>query len=108
MQQTRLNTLVNSSLLRLEYFFSNPWRRIALNLLAFLLGVFMALSISSTAGQAAKLDISVGILLVLFTEFVNRLAYNRKTKRLFWINLLNIVKIGLVYGLFLQALILGS
>lgn len=119
MQRTRLNTLVTLVGLRLQRLFNNPWRRISLILLGLLLGFFVGTAVSTTAGQAAIWDTTVAAFLILFVEIVSIIVYRRKPVMInnnqsdlrpksLYLDVLNSFKIGLIYGLFVEALKLGS
>jgi hypothetical protein len=116
MQRTRLNTLVDFTLLRFEQFFSNPWRRTSLILIGFLAGIFVAQAVSTTGGQAAEWDVIMAAFILLFTEIVSILAYRRSRRRTseenqersLLLNVLNVFKMGVTYSLFLEAFKLGS
>jgi hypothetical protein len=114
MQRTRLNSLVTVTGDRLELLFSNPWRRISLNLISILLGFFMGSAIVTTAGQNAVWDIVAAAFLFTFTELVSMVVYRRQEKttspvrRSLYLDALNLFKIGLIYNLFLEAFKLGS
>jgi hypothetical protein len=115
MQRTRLNSLVTVTSDRLELLFSNPWRRISLNLISILLGFFMGSAISTTAGQNAVWDITAAAILLVFTELVNIAVYLRRpekgakqVRRSLYVEMLNLFKVGLIYNLILEAFKLGS
>jgi Protein of unknown function (DUF565) len=109
MQNTRLNNLVGTITLRLGQWLSNPWRRVSVLLISFLLGFFLGTAVSTTAGQQADLDIYVAATVVLVVEVVNWLFYRRRGGAAsFWIEALNILKVGLTYSLFIEAFKLGS
>jgi hypothetical protein len=115
MQRTRLNSLVTVTGDRLELLFSNPWRRISLNLISILLGFFMGSAIITTAGQNAVWDIVAAAFLFTFTELVSMTVYRRPSdkgtqlmRRSLYLEMLNLFKIGLIYNLFLEAFKLGS
>ena len=146
MQRTRLNTLVNQTTLRFRQWVFNPWRRLAVVLISLLFGNFFATAIAATAGQAAKLDVTISAVLVLVVEFISWLYYRLSPRRLpggFFpggrsvspdgeINplgpgsqpidtdlgpvrsrstvaeALNAFKLGMIYGLFVEAFKLGS
>ncbi|AFY76415.1 MAG: DUF565 domain-containing protein [Hydrococcus sp. C42_A2020_068] len=107
MQRTRLNTLADVALTRIDRFFSNPWRRISLILIGVLFGFFAGSALSTTAGQAAEWDIIAAGFVLLFVEFVSRIFYRRERRSLF-LEVLNFFKIGMIYSLFLEAFKLGS
>ena len=117
MQRTRLNSLVDITVTRLDLLFSNPWRRIALSMIGILLGFFMGSAIVTTAGQDAVWDIPAAAVLLSFTELVSRFIYGRSNRqkkagtivrRSLYVDVFNLFKIGLTYSLFLEAFKLGS
>jgi ACR3 family arsenite efflux pump ArsB len=112
MQQTRLNTLLILLFEKLGEFFTNPWRRLSLIVISLLFGFFFASAISTILGQQARLDVTGAFLILVFCEVVSILVYgrapdNQKRRSLFW-SCLNYFKIGIIYGLFLEAFKLGS
>ena len=110
MQNTRLDRLFNVINERLTLWLRNPWRRISLLIISILFGNFLATVISTIAGQEGYLDVTYAIICLLITEFLSWLAY-RSYSRLspsFLRDCLNGFKIGLTYGLFLEAFKLGS
>lgn len=110
MQNTRLNNLFDAIARSLGQWFANPWRRLSLLIISFLFGFFLGSAISTSAGQRAELDIWAAALLVLFTEVTSRIFYNRRffARRSLLIESLNILKVGLIYSMFLEAFKLGS
>ncbi|MEM7773090.1 MAG: DUF565 domain-containing protein [Cyanobacteria bacterium P01_E01_bin.6] len=118
MQDTRLTTLINRLLAQLELWLENPWRRISLILIGLLFGFFLASVIATVAGQTADWDVFAALAILGFTELISWLVYS--TRRLsieqqqkprprpLGIELLNAVKLGVMYGLFLEAFKLGS
>jgi hypothetical protein len=117
MQETRLNILLNLILNNIRRFFANPWRKLSLIFVFLLFGFFMASAIASTTGQAARWDITVAAILLIFTEISSIIAYRRSankqrspnsTTQSLFIDLLNYFKMGIIYGLFLEAFKLNS
>ena len=110
MQNTRLNRLVDVLSTQLWGWLRNPWRRISLLIISLLFGIFLGSSIPAIAGQAAEWDIVVAGLLAALTEFVNWIVYqvSRRVERSLWVDILNYLKIGLIYSLFVEAFKLGS
>lgn len=110
MQDTRLTRLVNGSIDSLGRWLQNPWRRTSLLLLSVLFGNFLATAISTTTGQQADLDILIAAVLAGFTELSSWLVYRvqRSPNRPLPLSLLNALKIGLIYGLFVESFKLGS
>ena len=154
MQRTRLNTLFDQVSLRFRQWVFNPWRRLAVITISLLFGNFFATAISATAGQAAKLDVTIAAILVLVVEAISwtyyrfrprprelRMAQNDRVQnigtpddgvtvlpslnspdtivpsvtdagpvrsRSTIMESLNAFKLGLIYGLFVEAFKLGS
>ncbi|MEL6940253.1 MAG: DUF565 domain-containing protein [Cyanobacteria bacterium J06598_1] len=150
MQRTRLNTLVTQATLQFRQWVFNPWRRLSVLVISVLFGNFFATAISATAGQAAKLDVTISAILVIFVEIISWLYYRFAPRRdrssqqlsdgergalsldaqpsgsgfgssdLGQIDLgpvrsrstlaeaLNAFKLGMIYGLFVEAFKLGS
>lgn len=110
MQNTRLSTIVNTTAAQLNQTFRNPWRRISLILISWLLGFFLGSAISTSAGQRAALDVVAAFFLVVVTEAISRFSYGsgEQFRRSLISDVLNSLKIGLIYSLFLEAFKLGS
>ncbi len=121
MQNTRLNTLLDRVFQQFTRWAQNPWRRISVIIISLLLGNFLASAISTSTGQKAELDISISLMLLLITESISWLTYGSDlgrrrsgeiqsiaNQRPIWIGIINSLKLGLVYGLFMEALKLGS
>ncbi|EGK88913.1 DUF565 domain-containing protein [Microcoleus vaginatus PCC 9802] len=110
MQNTRINRLIDVLGDRFRGWLSNPWRRISLLIISLLFGTFLGTAISTIAGQSADWDIIAAGLLVLLTELVNWLVYGgpRPATGSLWVEMLNALKIGLTYNLFVEAFKLGS
>ena len=110
MQNTRISTLVDNIVGGLGSFFLNPWRRFSLLLISLLLGNFLGIAISSISGQKADLDIVASAILVAITEAISRLAYSipSATARSLPVQVLNALKLGLIYSLFVEAFKLAS
>jgi Protein of unknown function (DUF565) len=128
MQDTRLSRILNGSIGQLGGWLQNPWRRISLVGLGLLFGNFLATAISTVSGQRAESDVIASIVVVGLTEAVSWYVYRRSQRTNFQRTnltssdrgrppfvpepfvpeLLNALKIGLTYGLFMEAFKLGS
>lgn len=117
MQNTRLNRLVDGLLDESGRWIQNPWRRTSLLIISLLFGNFLATALSTVSGQRAEWDVAIAAILTALTELSNWFVYGinrpvqvdaagRRTR--FSTEFLNALKIGLVYGLFLEAFKLGS
>jgi Protein of unknown function (DUF565) len=117
MQNTRLSTIVSVGVTRISQWSRNPWRRSSFILISLLLGFFLASVISTVSGAKSEQDIVTAGVVVLIVELTNRYVYSRNrvtsvdaslAPRLLTTEILNSIKLGLVYGLFLEAFKLGS
>lgn len=109
MQNTRLNRLTDTVSNRISQWLSNPWRRLSLIIIGLLFGFYLATAIATITGQTARLDVVGAGLVVAATEIVNRLVYGRQALgRSPLGEILNATKIGLIYGLAVEAFKLGS
>ncbi len=110
MQNTRINRFIDVLAQQFGRWVSNPWRRISLFMITLLFGNFLGTAISTIAGQSANWDIVAAAWLVFLTELVNRFVYggNQPAVRSLWVDLLNALKIGVIYNLFVEAFKLGS
>jgi hypothetical protein len=117
MQNTRLNTLIETLAQGTIGWLQNPWRRISLVVISLLTGNFFATVAATTAGQNADIDVLASLLLLIFVELVSWLVYNNRRRspggepspgRSLLLENLNGFKLGMIYGLFVEAFKLGS
>lgn len=134
MQKTRLTVLLDVVSQQLSQSLRNPWRRISLILVSLLFGNFAASVVATITGQVASWDVLVAIVLICSCELVSWFVYRQRpvsSSNLNWarrlsektappalpepaptrssfLDVANAVKIGLIYGLFVEALKLGS
>jgi hypothetical protein len=110
MQNTRLTNLSEAIATRLGQWFLNPWRRLSLLLINFLFGFFLGTAISTIAGQRGVLDIVIAGVLVVLTEVTSRIFYSQSffARRSLLVESLNILKVGFIYSMFVEAFKLGS
>ncbi len=117
MQNTRISSLVKVSAGQLTRWSRQPWRRASLIALSLLSGFFLASVISTSTGARSELDITAAGVTLLVIEIINRLVYSPKRQtfedgsampRPLTMDMLNCLKLGVTYGLFLEAFKLGS
>ena len=110
MQNTRINRFIDVLGEQFGRWVSNPWRRISLWVISLLFGNFLGTAISTIAGQSGDWDIVAAGLLVVLMELLNRLVYasNQPAVRSLWVDMINALKIGVTYNLFVEAFKLGS
>lgn len=127
MQNTRLSTLVDTILGRFSRWLRNPWRRLSVMLISVLFGNFLATTLSTVSGQEADLDVVVSVFLVALAEAISWIYYRGDASRAarrdrlrtqqendavaarpLFLDILNGIKLGITYGLFVEAFKLGS
>ncbi|NJK99986.1 MAG: DUF565 domain-containing protein [Spirulinaceae cyanobacterium SM2_1_0] len=116
MQNTRLNSLTSGAIATLQNLITNPWRRLSLIIIGLLAGFFLASAIPSATGQATIWDVTAAAVVLLACEAVSRFIYGSRRllrgemamQRTFTLDVLNALKIGTTYGLFLEAFKLNS
>lgn len=116
MQQTRLNQIFVLTGRRLGDFFGNPWRRLSLIIISGLLGNVLSVFVSATTGQAAAWDPVVAVILMVIVESISAVFYGRKKsdrppenrKTPLGLELLQVLKLGFIFGMFVESLKLGS
>lgn len=113
MQDTRLNRLTNAVIGQLGQWLRNPWRRISLIVIGLLFGNFTATVAATVTGQNANWDVLVAVILLALIELTNWSLYSGRLSgdgrvRPLLADVVNAIKLGLVYGLFVEAFKLGS
>jgi hypothetical protein len=123
MQNTRLNTLIDRLTSQFTRWAQNPWRRLSLIIISLLFGNFLASAIATTTGQRTNLDTLTSATLIVITESISWLVYRQDNNNNLRRNegeeidpkplplllvMLNSLKLGLIYGLFVEAFKLGS
>ncbi|MBF2098601.1 MAG: DUF565 domain-containing protein [Gloeomargaritaceae cyanobacterium C42_A2020_066] len=110
MQDTRLNRVFGAVGGRFNQWLGNPWRTLSLGIIAFLLGFLLASTLSTVFGQQARLDVVTAGLTVIALETLNWLVHAPRLRLLAkpWPGLLNALRIGIIYGMVLEAFKLGS
>ena len=103
LQSTRLQINLGQSLALLNTWAENPWRRLSLLAIALLAGFFLGSSITSVAGVLGQMDPVAALLVVLGTEITIRRARNRDSGWTLPQQLLDLSRVGFLYGLFLEA-----
>ncbi|GAB4291023.1 MAG: DUF565 domain-containing protein [Oscillatoriaceae cyanobacterium] len=110
MQNTRLNTIVDTLFNRLEQWLRNPWRRTSLLALSLLFGFFLGEFVASVAGQKANLDVTMAATVLVVTEGYSWFLYRAKRElgQLLLPQSLNCLKLGFMYSMYLEAFKLAS
>ena len=103
-QSTGLNRNLTNILIRLESWAQSPWRRYSFLLISFFGAFAIGSSIGMINGVLALMDPIGAFFIVILIEIMIRvrrpLARNKQSY--FSLQVLDITRIGLVYGLFME------
>ena len=102
LQSTRLQTNVGAAIQRLDRWSRNPWRRLSLLALAGLIGFLFGSALTSVAGALGQMDPVAALLVVLGAELTIRRRRSSKPSLKLPQQLLDLGRIGFLYGLFLE------
>ena len=102
LQSTRLQTNVGEAVQRLDQWSRNPWRRLSLLALAGLIGFLIGSAITSVSGVLGQMDPVAALLVVLGTELTIRRQRSSEPSLKLPQQLLDLGRIGFLYGLFLE------
>jgi len=102
LQSTRLQTNVGEATQRLDGWARNPWRRLSLLALAGLIGFLFGSAITSVAGVLGQMDPVAALLVVLGAELTIRRRRSSDAALKLPQQLLDLARIGFLYGLFLE------
>nr|YP_009488581.1 Ycf20 [Grateloupia filicina]AWD77401.1 Ycf20 [Grateloupia filicina] len=81
---------------------------LSLQLISLFLGFYIATIISTIPSQTGDWGIIAGAIIVTFTESLSKIIYSFNNRRTALIYTVNCIKIGIIYGLFVDAFKLGS
>ncbi len=103
-QSTGLNKNFGNLLTRLEDWTINPWRRLSLYLIVFLIGFFLGSSLGMINGAFSLMDPIGALFAVIALEIMVRVRRISKlsNKNSIAINLIDMNRMGLLYGLFME------
>jgi hypothetical protein len=104
LQQTRFHQRIDRSWERLERWAGNPWRRLSLQLIVLLSAFVIGTQVGAITGVVDALDPVIALLTVALIELAIRLRpalLSRDEARL-RLSLLDMTRIGLLYGLLIE------
>ena len=104
LQQTRFHRRIDRAWERLERWADNPWRRLSLQLIVLLIGFVSGTQVGAITGVIDAMDPLMALLAVGLIELAIRLRpalLSRPEARL-RLSLLDMTRIGLLYGLLIE------
>ena len=104
LQQTRFQRLILGSGTRLAEWAINPWRRLSLQLIVLLVSFTLGGALGSVSGTVSALDPLSSLICVLLIEIAARWRgpLRRQRDQRFNASLLDMARLGLLYGLLLD------
>lgn len=110
MSKTRLEILLDSCYQSTIKIFDNKLANLSVGILSMLLGFFMSTTLSTIPGQTGDWGIIGAAIIVTFYEIASQKIYRNHylQKNYFMILQVNNIKVGIVYGFFVDAFKLGS
>nr|WCH58099.1 hypothetical protein [Cystoclonium purpureum f. stellatum] len=73
-----------------------------------LLGFLIATILSTISAQTGDWGIIAASIIITINELISKLVYNLKKNKSIILIMINYIKIGIIYGLFVDAFKLGS
>ncbi len=101
---TSINRFFTTSTTRLNLWLQDPWRRSSISLISLLGGFYLANLLPTAIGQSSKFNIAIATLLLIVTEGISRIVYSQKGRNTITVDIINALKMGGCYSLFLDAL----
>lgn len=89
-------------------FTANKFIFFSLNLISLILGFFIASILSTLPSQTGEWGIINAAFIITTNEFISKIIYGLKKSQNKYLNFINNIKIGIIYGLFVDAFKLGS
>ena len=91
---------------RLENWAVNPWRRYSLLLIIFLVGFLIGSSLGMINGVLALMDPVGAFIALIFLEILvkSRFIFLKSKKPIILVRVLDMLRLGLTYGLFSEGL----
>jgi hypothetical protein len=104
LQQTRFQRLILGSSARLRDWAINPWRRLSLQLIVLLTSFAIGGALGSISGTLSQLDPLSALVCVVAIEVAARVRgpLLRQPNQALTVGLLDMTRIGLLYGLLLD------
>nr|QCI07241.1 hypothetical protein [Hypnea pannosa] len=95
-------TIISSKYLNLKF------KYIKCKIICLLFGFFIATTLSTISAQTGDWSIIAAAIIVAYSEVISKIVYKYKNKKLIIFTIINNLKIGIIYGLLVDAFKLGS
>nr|QCI07447.1 hypothetical protein [Leiomenia cribrosa] len=92
----------------LKYISKYELKYISIKLICLLLGFFIATVLSTMPAQTGDSGIIAASIIITCHEILSKIIYNQNNNNIIFWNIINYIKIGIIYGLFVDAFKLGS
>ena len=105
-QKTNFQLKILENVQTFSFWANNPWRRYSISLIILLIGYFLGSSLGMVSAVVELMDPVAAFLSVVFIEvlIVLRRNFRFKSKKKFFVLLLDSLRLGLFYGFFTESL----
>jgi hypothetical protein len=108
MLQTSLEIVVNIISKYTNNIFRNKLANLSVSVLNMFFGFFISTTLSTIPGQTGDWGIIGAAIIVTFYELASNIIYSKFSDKFLTVEQINKIKIGIIYGLFVDAFKLGS
>nr|YP_010904037.1 hypothetical protein REQ00_pgp137 [Caulacanthus ustulatus]WCH57288.1 hypothetical protein [Caulacanthus ustulatus] len=92
----------------LKIFFKYNFHYIKCQIICLLLGFLVATILSTLPAQTGDWGVVAGSVIITINEIISKLVYSSRKNIFTGLKIMNYIKIGIIYGLFVDAFKLGS
>nr|YP_009393684.1 hypothetical protein [Caloglossa beccarii]ARW62246.1 hypothetical protein [Caloglossa beccarii] len=92
----------------IQKFTTNKFIFFSLNIISLIFGFFFASILSTLPSQTGEWGIVNAAIIITINEFISKIFYRIKKHENKYLKLINNIRIGIIYGLFVDAFKLGS
>nr|QCI06241.1 hypothetical protein [Dicranema revolutum] len=97
-----------NKILLFENISDNKFAYIKYKITCLLLGFLIATTCSTIPAQTGDWGIIAASVIITINEIISKIVYSFSKKRIMLLTLFNYIKIGIIYGLFVDSFKLGS
>nr|YP_010903041.1 hypothetical protein P4C74_pgp138 [Hypnea pseudomusciformis]WCH55095.1 hypothetical protein [Hypnea pseudomusciformis]WCH56688.1 hypothetical protein [Hypnea pseudomusciformis] len=89
-------------------YLNNQFKYIKCKIICLLFGFFVATILSTISAQTGDWSIIAAAIIIAYNEIISKMVYKHPNNQLIILTIINNLKIGIIYGLLVDAFKLGS
>nr|YP_010903438.1 hypothetical protein REP88_pgp137 [Hypnea cryptica]WCH55891.1 hypothetical protein [Hypnea cryptica] len=89
-------------------YLNDQFRYIKCKIICLLFGFFIATILSTVSAQTGDWSIIAAAIIIAYNEIISKIVYRRKNNNFIIFTIINNLRIGIIYGLLVDAFKLGS